>query len=267
MSGTERPQELVQSLWVGNVLGKLELLTLHSFLAHGHRFRLWVYEQIDTPLPLAVELGDAREILPETAIFRYSNVNQFGHGKGSLAGFSDVFRYHLLYKEGGWWVDMDVTCLKPLETNAPYFFRSHHSLPLVGNVLKAPAKSALMKHCAEESLKRVNEHNEDWHLPIQILVDAVYKMGLESYVQSTWSNLDKLEEVFPLLKGSKGIPTEWRFIHWMNEAWRQYKVPRDYAHPWSAYHQLLKAHGLGNENMFQSLKGLLAFAPWQLRIR
>ena len=30
---------------------------------------------------------------------------------GSVAGFSNLFRYELLRRDGGWWVDTDVLCL------------------------------------------------------------------------------------------------------------------------------------------------------------
>ena len=45
------------SLWIGKYLGETELLTLHSFAAHGHYIKLWVY---DTPkhVPKFVELRE-----------------------------------------------------------------------------------------------------------------------------------------------------------------------------------------------------------------
>jgi len=38
--------------------------------------------------------------------------------RGSLACFSDFFRYKLLAQEGGWWFDTDVVCLAPSDAFA-----------------------------------------------------------------------------------------------------------------------------------------------------
>ena len=37
-----------------------------------------------------------------------------GGGAGGVGGFSNLFRYALLLKEGGYWVDTDTFCLRPL---------------------------------------------------------------------------------------------------------------------------------------------------------
>jgi hypothetical protein len=103
--------KIVHGLWVGSELSALELLSIKSFLFHGHEFHLWLYESIQTPLPDGVIVQDANKILAKKHVFRYKNKSNFGHGKGSLAGFSDIFRYKLLYDKGGWWADMDITCL------------------------------------------------------------------------------------------------------------------------------------------------------------
>ena len=172
----------VNGLWIGNRLSLMETLTITSFLRHGHRFRLFVYEPLITPIPQGCIIDDANRILPESSVFRYRNSTQFGQGKGSVSGFSDIFRYKLLHDEGGWWADMDITCLKPLEIDEEYYFRDHPTLPLVGNMLKAPKGSELMKHCFEEASAQVDEHNRDWHKPIEILADAVSSFGLTRYV-------------------------------------------------------------------------------------
>lgn len=44
---------------------------------------------------------NAREIIPENQVFQYNQTYQFEYGKGSFAGFSDVFRYSLLYLHAG----------------------------------------------------------------------------------------------------------------------------------------------------------------------
>ncbi len=96
----------IQSLWIGGSLSKLEQLCVQSFLDHGHEFHLYTYDKV-AGIPNGATVKDGNEIIPSKLIFRYSN--------GSYAGFSNWFRYEMLAKLGGFWVDMDMVCIKPLD--------------------------------------------------------------------------------------------------------------------------------------------------------
>ena len=216
----------VNSLWIGTELGAIELLTIRSFIGRGHHIKLWLYDVLKTPLPDGVEICDANLILPKDKVFAYRNKNKYGHGKGSVAGFSDIFRYKLLYEKGGWWVDMDITCLKPLNFTEPYYFRKHHDLLLVGNVMKCPAHSELMLKCYEEAAATVDENNTDWHKPIDILNRHVTGLGLEKYIREGHSNIDRWEKTNRLILTSQSPPADWYFIHWQNEEWRHRNLSR-----------------------------------------
>ena len=182
--------KIINGLWIGRCLSKIELLCIKSFLRHGHEFHLWVYDIIETPLPEELILEDAAQIISRSDVFNYHNKNQYGHGKGSYAGFSDIFRYKLLYEKGGWWVDMDVCCLKPFDFDAEYVFRTHHDFPMVGNIMKCPRGSRLMKMCYEEAITHVNAENTDWNKPINILNENIAGLGLEKYILNI-SNSDE----------------------------------------------------------------------------
>ena len=95
---------VIQGLWFGESLTNLERLCMKSFMDNGHEFHLYVYDELQD-IPQGVIVKDANEIVPRTRIkeFRW------------FAGFSDFFRYMLLAKKGGWYVDMDVICLRPLD--------------------------------------------------------------------------------------------------------------------------------------------------------
>ena len=95
----------VQSLWIGDSLSELEALCIRSFLFHGHPFHLYTYGNVDN-IPEGTVIRDASEIIAEDQIYRV---------RDSLAIFSDQFRWELLSREGGCWVDMDMICLKPFE--------------------------------------------------------------------------------------------------------------------------------------------------------
>jgi 4-hydroxybenzoate polyprenyltransferase len=239
----------VHGLWIGNKLSNMELLTITSFIKHGYQFHLWIYDDLGNEyLPNELLICNANEIIPKEKIFYYKNKSQFGQGQGSVAGFSDIFRYKLLYEKGGWWVDMDVTCLRPFDSDGEYFFRAHNSLPLVGNVIKAPAKSQLMKMCYEQALKTIDENNRDWHKPIDILANNVLALGLSHYIYEEVSNTDEFYKFEKFYFLNVEIPETWVFIHWNNEILRTYGVMKDYSLSNSTYSQLLMKYGLLSRN-------------------
>ena len=217
---------LINGLWIGNELSPVELLTIYSFIRMGHTFQLWLYEPMKTKMPPQVVICDANEIIPKSSVFKYEKANQYGHGKGSVSGFSDIFRYKLLYEKGGWWVDMDVTCLQPFDIREPYFFRSHHDLNLVGNVMKCPPKSELMRLCFEEAISTVKSDNTDWHKPIKILNKHVKELGLQKFVHSGCGNADDWRIVEEFIYGNTKLRDHFLFVHWMNEEWRTRKIDK-----------------------------------------
>jgi hypothetical protein len=218
----------VHALWIGKSLSLLELLTIKSFIRQGFTFNLWTYNNIKTPVPHKVVIRNANHIIPYNKVFQYKNLNQFGHGKGSYAGFSDIFRYKLLYEYGGWWTDMDVTCLKPLYFKAPYVFRTHHDMKVVGNIMKCPPKSELMLRCYHKAVAEVNADNRDWNKPIRILNEAIEELGLQKYIVEM-SNRDSWNDVRKLITGKKKVPDHWYVIHWVNEEWRRNGINKDYS--------------------------------------
>lgn len=234
----------VHGLWIGNKLSNMELLTIHSFIKHGYNFHLWTYEKLVNELPKQVILCDANEIISSEKIFTYKHKSQFGNGQGSVAGFSDIFRYKLLYEKGGWWVDMDITCLTPFDVDAPYFFRAHNSLDVVGNIIKVPAKSSLMKMCYEQAIQTIDENNNDWHKPIQILNDNIKTLNLSSYIFDDLSNTDEFNRFEKYYFSEVEIPKNWRFIHWNNEILRIYGVNKEHSYYDSTYSKLLREFNL-----------------------
>ncbi|MFW5805673.1 MAG: glycosyltransferase [Bacteroidales bacterium] len=236
----------VHGLWIGNQLSFVEKLTIKSFLDNGFDFHLWLYNPLITPVPDKVNIRDASDIIPRHDVFNYRFKNQFGHGKGSFAGFSDIFRYKLLYEYGGWWTDMDVTCLKAPDFDDDYVFRTHHTLPLVGNIMKVPPRSDLMKSCYEEASQKINEYNRDWHLPIQILADNVEKHKLTNYIKN-FSNQDSWDVIRLLLRKNMDIPEHWYFIHWVNEEWRRNRISKLRTIKGSVFDKLLDKYKIDHQ--------------------
>lgn len=227
---------IINALWVGNNLSMLEMLTLHSFTSNGHVVHLWVYETIFNTLPSEVVLKDANLIIPAKEIFVRKHLDPVaGVGKGSLgAPFSDLFRYKLLYEIGGWWVDMDVTCLKPLDVTEPYFFRDHLFLDVIGNVIKCPKGSELMHRTYEVVKSTCDEDTLDWLLPNKILVNNIRELGLLKYKKHGISNKDEWNETKRFITKRTEIPKDWIVIHWTNEEWRMHGIYKNSIRTWNS---------------------------------
>jgi glycosyltransferase involved in cell wall biosynthesis len=211
---------IVHGMWIGKRLSSLELLTIHSFLRHGHEFHLWLYDELETKLPKEVVLEDAETILPGSRIIRKREIDkESGVGRGSVAPFSDLFRFKLLYEKGGYWVDMDVACLRPFDFPGPYLFRAHR-VGVVNNILKCPRRSRLMRLTFEQVERELDE-NSSWLLPNRILSRNVVHFKLERFVRAgIWNEDDWLKAIKPLIETDLKIPSHWYAIHWVNEMWR-----------------------------------------------
>jgi glycosyltransferase involved in cell wall biosynthesis len=211
---------VVHSLWIGERLSKLELLTIHSFLRHGHEFHLWLYDDLQTSLPSNVVLENAEEILPRARIFKRRDIDpETGVGRDSVGSFADLFRYKLLFERGGWWVDMDVTCLRPFDFQTDYVFRPHR-VGVVNNIIKCPPHSVLMKMTYEGVDREVNE-SSPWLLPNRILFQNIVRLKLDRFLRPDICNQeDWLHAIKPLIDEGRAPAPDWYAIHWINEMWR-----------------------------------------------
>jgi hypothetical protein len=139
---------IVQSFWIGPRLSSLHVLGIRSFLAHGHEYHLYTFDEIEN-VPEGVRVLDASRLFSRENVFTY----QEGFGKGSYSAFSNEFRYRLLYEHGGWWVDTDVVCLKPFDFDADFVFACERTpeqtLTTASCVIKSPARSAYLAYCLE----------------------------------------------------------------------------------------------------------------------
>jgi|GEM_PF-527033 glycosyltransferase involved in cell wall biosynthesis len=129
---------IIQSFWTGT-LTTMERLCIKSFLANGHEFHLYTYDKLED-VPDGCVIKDASEIVPKSHLPRFKYVQQF----------ADFFRYALLLKNGGWWVDMDNVCLKPWNFTEPYVFVSSTGDRTTGlnfAVIKVPHGCELIKQC------------------------------------------------------------------------------------------------------------------------
>ncbi len=149
----------VSSFWHGSALSNLELLCISSFLKSDVRYCLYGYDR-PANLPKAVVFKDAAEILPRSRVFTYS-AGTFN--RGSIAGFSNLFRYTLIHQQGGWWIDTDVCYLNRLPDNCEEVFFEQPSqdgeFRVASAMFKSSANSAVLQYCldrfAEKDVSRI----------------------------------------------------------------------------------------------------------------
>jgi hypothetical protein len=127
-------------LWVGASLGPIERACLRSVLRQGHRLSLYCYAK-PAGVPTGVELRDAAEVLPRTAIIR--------HHSGSVALFSNRFRYELQLRGLGTWLDCDAYLVRPLDGGSDYLLGEYEPGRINGGVLRLPPDSPMLRPLIE----------------------------------------------------------------------------------------------------------------------
>ena len=135
-----------RSFWFGGDLSPVEHLCLKSFIAHGHRFQLYAYEEVGN-VPRGCELLDAATVVPRDQLFLYAH----GDHAGTPAGFANLFRYTLLDRDGGWWVDTDVLCLRSKIAEPDHVFAMQDDDYYNTAILRAPAGSRLIRTALERA--------------------------------------------------------------------------------------------------------------------
>ncbi len=108
----------VRGFWFGSALSKIEQLCIRSFQDHGHRFVLFRYGEL-SGIPQGTEVRDANELIPKPEVRPFVQ-------RGNLASFADWFRWELLRREGGYWVDLDIICLAPFDFEEEVVFGYQH---------------------------------------------------------------------------------------------------------------------------------------------
>jgi hypothetical protein len=145
----------VSAFWHGAALTKMEQLCINSFLAHGFRYFLYVYQDPPKGVPPGVEIRDAGTIVDEKALFVYENGT---FNRGSVSGFSNLFRYALIGQIGGWWADTDHCCLRPMPVNCPEFYVQERTrsgeFRVANGFFRGEPNDPMLHDCLQECWKR-----------------------------------------------------------------------------------------------------------------
>jgi hypothetical protein len=227
----------LRGFWHGSPLQPYQLLCLRTFIQFGHRVEVFSYE--DLSAPSWVECRDAAEIFPTGHVLRY----QFGFGRGSPSLHSNLFRYAMLHKLGGWWIDLDIVALRPDLPEAEMFFTqaTEGYATLGSSVLKFPAGHPLLAEALERCIA-AGETVDHWGAtgPL-LLTELVSKYDLMSRAQPwqtsypvPWTEIaglfdpERLDEIASRCERAS-------FLHLFNELWRGSGIPQHIGPPAGSY--------------------------------
>ena len=248
---------VVNSLWIGPSLTRLERASIQSYIDTGHEFHLHTYEDVKN-VPVDCIIKDANLIMEEKEIFEI---------KDTCISFSDIWRFKMLYELGGYWVDLDMIALKKLDFKEDFVMASERTiqrgayknkLPFVSQVavLKAPPHShfylSLYEKCVKHCKRYVN--NQDTLKYMKIFRQHIIAHGLEGCVKGpeVFCNLDwwHTKEIFynQPYKTKYGVEPNDNLlggysIHFWRQITRKYKMDLNASyHEDSLYEKLLRRH-------------------------
>jgi mannosyltransferase OCH1-like enzyme len=217
----------------------MEYLSLASFLANGHPYHLYVYDDVKH-IPAGTIVEDANAVLPASMIFKYRDFD-------SYAGFSNYFRYKLLLERGGWWVDTDVVCLRPFDFEDDYVFASQISScgaeEIANAVIKAPPGSPLMEFAWKTCLSKDPQEIQWGETGPFLMREAVAKFQLEHfrkpYVTFCPVSFQRWRSVLEADTGA-ALPGDAYALHLWNEMWRRAGQSKNGVYATSSLYEQLK---------------------------
>lgn len=231
-------RHVVRSFWHGMPIGPYQLLCLASFTTRGHAAEVFTYDD-DMGVPDWVTQRNARDILPTEHVQLYRT----GFGVGSPSLHSNLFRYVLLQRLGGWWVDLDILLLDGAMPDEPFFFSQAATeyLTLNSSVLKFPAGHPLLDD-AVAACQATAEAEAVWgETGPQLVTRLVDAHGLRPLVRPSHSTYPvRWQDVGALFDPAQGEAIEAQcqgaiFLHLFNEIWRGSGIPSDQGPPTGSY--------------------------------
>ena len=227
----------MQTLWIGKPLSKLEQLCLKSFIDNGHTVHLYIYDKVEN-IPTGVIVKDGNDILDNSEIYRYKN--------GSVSAFSNLFRFTLLYKKGGYWIDADLLCVRPIKLTQDYVFSSepdqeYKSKYINAGLIKLPkgSKEALLgMEIQKDRKKDILEGIISWGSGPATVKKIVEDFKLSKYVLPWWGICNCFYEDYkilfdPVIRKEKAIntvaeiPKDMFCIHLWNEVLRRNNLDKN----------------------------------------
>jgi hypothetical protein len=221
-------------------------MCMQTFVEKGIKVEVFTYDP-SLMLPDWITRADAAEIWPTSNVMTY----QSGFGTGSPSLHSNLFRYALLHKYGGWWIDLDFVLLHSTLPQSTFFFVDCGDNDQVfSGVLKFPRGHPLL----DEAVKRCVEIGENayWgqtgaELLTYLLVkyDLIHwKQCKELAIPIQWFDLPDLFDPGKLEDVKRRCAASC-YVHLFNEAWRGSGIPGYLGPPVGSFlHELFASAGM-----------------------
>ena len=238
--------ETVRFFWHGSPLGPYQLMGMRSFVNRGHSVELFTYDST-IAVPAWIVRRDANEIWPTDHILTYRD----GASRGNFALHANLFRYAMLHRLGGWWIDHDVILLREALPAQDIFFSLEAVDPIsaTNSVLKFPAGHPAMADCVARCVA-AGETPLYGETASVLFTEIAAKYRLPRNERSTdatypLSALDVPAMFDPAERDQLRARCEnATFVHLFNEKWRRAGIPNDLGPPAGSFiDDVLRAHG------------------------
>ncbi|HEU4387710.1 MAG TPA: glycosyltransferase [Blastocatellia bacterium] len=229
---------IIKGLWIGPELSAMEQLSIRSFLANGHEYHLYVYDDVAN-VPPGTIIKDGNEILPASMIFQYKEHK-------SYSAFSNFFRYKLLFERGGWWCDTDIVCLRPFDFTEEYVFSSEsgpRGEVIASGVIRVPPGSQVMGYawqiCQQKDVGELR-----WgEVGPRLVAEAVKQLSLDRFVHSTETFCPVSYTDWQCVLDGASVPDfgdSTYAVHLWNEMWRRAGADKNATYQQSCLFEKLK---------------------------
>jgi Glycosyltransferase sugar-binding region containing DXD motif len=221
----------------------MERLAIQSFLDNGHAYHLYCYGDVEG-VPTRTIVQDGADILPAAEVFGYAD----GFAKGSVAAFSNFFRYKLLVERGGWWVDTDVVCLRPFDLTDERLWASERvdppgELVVSTSVIKVKPGDSLMAWAWNRCSRLHRGSIRFGQIGPRLLQAGVDALNLHAFIRPhTFFSPIAFYDWRTIVDGSRlaSIPAETYGVHLWNQMWAANGVDKDSKFPEGCLYETLK---------------------------
>jgi hypothetical protein len=236
------PEQTIRTFWQGGVPSPYQCLSFKSFADRGLRVEVFSYDP-SVSLPRYVVRRNAAEILPPERVLR------FLPAQGLFAVNIDLFRYALLAKLGGWWIDPDVVLLADALAADEIFLAGPDEAGLLSMaVLKFPPQHPVPTTAEEFAAANASAVAHWPEAGARYFTELAERHGLSSLIRSIASvapiaRRDVLQMFVPRDDAHVSRPNRFLDLHY--DAWLHAAVSVQSPPPiGSLLHHLLQTHNI-----------------------
>ena len=233
----------INCVWIGDELSIMERLSLILAKNAGYNVILWSNSKFEN-IPCGINLKELpNDILPPVKFNGNPHPSLKNGGIGSLSQWSDYFAYEILYRNGGYWMQLDLAILNNLNiTNSFAFTGWKNAISPV--FMKMPKGSEYTK----ETINAMKEilKNEMKGLSWEHSMNLMHNIALKHKIYNDCKIINHLDGYYDC-GASRNNPYDsplkqpLSFIHWSNATnYSSKKTPILN----SEYYNLCKKHNL-----------------------